>query len=225
MKIFLLEDDYALNKIIKSSLESKGFLVESVLDGYQAATSILNTKCDLYILDLNVMGFDGHDILTLIRQKDIVTPVIMISSEIGIESLKKSYDLGCNEYIKKPFEFEELMLRITYHSHTFLGQKNTENIIHLGQNLYFDSDKLSLLKGDFEIDLTQKEKLLLALLVKHINTSVDLETIHQYVWDGKMIEMVSMRTIVHKLNKKLRNGMIVNIRGIGYKLIHTSAQY
>ena len=63
MKIFLLEDDFALNKIIKLSLQNRGFFVDSFIDGYKAVDAILNSKHDLYILDLNVLGFDGHKVL------------------------------------------------------------------------------------------------------------------------------------------------------------------
>ena len=76
-----------------------------------------------------------------------------------------------------------------------------------------------MFKSNFEIELTIKEKLLLSLLVKNINSTFTNEMIHEYVWDSKEMEAVSMRTIVHKLKKKLKNGMIVNLRGIGYKLI------
>ena len=79
-------------------------------------------------------------------------------------------------------------------------------------------EKLPLIVAD-QIELTNKEKLLLTLLVKNINNTVTNEMIHEYVWDSKEMEAVSMRTIVHKLKKKLKNGMIVNLRGIGYKLI------
>ena len=110
MKIFLLEDDFALNKIIKISLQNKGFFVDSFSDGYKAVDVILNSKYDLYILDLNVLGFDGHKVLEFIRKDDLTVPIIMISAEIDIENIKKSYTLGCNDYIKKPFDFEELFL-------------------------------------------------------------------------------------------------------------------
>ena len=99
MKIFLLEDDFSLNKIIKISLQNRGFFVDSYTDGYKAVDAILNSKHDLYILDLNVLGFDGHKVLEFIRKDDLEVPIIMISAEIDIENIKKSYSLGCNDYI------------------------------------------------------------------------------------------------------------------------------
>lgn len=219
MKIFLLEDDFSLNKIIKLSLQNKGFFVESFHDGYSAVDAIINNKYDLYILDLNVLGFDGHKVLEIIRKEDLKVPIIMISAEIDIENIKKSYTLGCNDYIKKPFDFEELFLRIQYHlSHMSLGESN-DLLVNLGYDFSFNLVEQSLFKNKHEIELTTKEKLLLGLLVKNIDNTVTNEMIHEYVWDSKEMEAVSMRSIVHKLKKKLKNGMIINLRGVGYKLI------
>ena len=219
MKIFLLEDDFALNKIIKISLQNRGFFVDSFSDGYKAVDVILNSKYDLYILDLNVLGFDGHKVLEFIRKDDLEVPIIMISAEIDIENIKKSYSLGCNDYIKKPFDFEELYLRIQYHLSHIKKDENSDLIVDLGYDFSFNLIEQTLHKSKHEIELTSKEKLLLTLLVKNINNTVTNEMIHEYVWDSKEMEAVSMRTIVHKLKKKLKNGMIINLRGVGYKLI------
>lgn len=219
MKIFLLEDDFALNKIIKQSLTSRGFYVDSFTDGYNAIEFISNSKYDLYILDLNVLGFDGLKVLEFIRKEDMNVPIIMISAEIDIENIKKSYTLGCNDYIKKPFDFEELFLRIQYHLSHIKKEENSDFIVDLGYDFSFNLIEQILFKSNFEIELTIKEKLLLTLLVKHINNTVTNEMIHEYVWDSKEMETVSMRTIIHKLKKKLKNGMILNLRGVGYKLI------
>lgn len=219
MKIFLLEDDYSLNKIIKLSLENRGFFIQNCHDGYEAATKIINNKYDLYILDLNVPGFNGHEILQTIRKENQTTPIIIISAQIDIENIKKSYDFGCNDYIKKPFDFEELFLRIKYHLNHTSQNNDVEFKINLGYEYSFDLINQTLYKHNHEIELTIKEKLLLSLLVKNIDKTVTLEMIHEYVWDSKELESVSMRSVVHKLRTKLKNGMILNLRGVGYKLI------
>lgn len=219
MKIFLLEDDFSLNKIIKQSLQNRGFYVDSFTDGYKAIDLVTNSKYDLFILDLNVLGFDGLKVLEYIRKDDFNVPVIMISAEIDIENIKKSYTLGCNDYIKKPFDFEELFLRIQYHLSHIKKEENSDFIVDLGYDFSFNLMEQNLFKSNNEIELTIKERLLLTLLVKHINNTVTNEMIHEYVWDSKEMETVSMRTIVHKLKKKLKNGMILNLRGVGYKLI------
>ena len=217
MKVFLLEDDFALNKIITNSLKNRGFFVHNYHDGYKAVEMILNNSYDLFILDLNVIGFDGHQILEIIRKSDKDIPVIIISAQIDIENIQKSYNLGCNDYIKKPFDFEELFLRIQYHVQKL---KVSDNFLtNLDNSFTYDLLKQELYYKQKLIELSIKEKLLMTLFVQNLNNITSIEMIHEYVWDSKEMESVSMRSLIHKLKKKLKSGMIINVRGEGYKLI------
>lgn len=219
MKIFLLEDDYSLNRLITNALEDRGFFVTSVNDGYEAMTNILNNQYDLYILDINVPGFNGHEVLKEIRKEHKNLPVIIVSAELDIDNISKAYDNGCNDYLKKPFELEELILHIKYHIKTILKNDIDEDIIDLGFGFNFHMQNQTLYKHEHEIILTQKEKLLLTLFINNLGKTVTSSMIHEYVWDNKEMEAVSMRSMIHKLQKKLKSGMIVNIRGVGYKFI------
>lgn len=217
MKVFLLEDDFALNKIITNSLKNRGFFVHNYHDGYKAVEMILNNSYDLFVLDLNVIGFDGHQILEIIRKDDKNIPVIIISAQIDIDNIQKSYTLGCNDYIKKPFDFEELFLRIQYHVQKL---KITDNFLtNLDNSFSYDLLKQDLYYKQQAIELSIKEKLLMTLFVQNLNNIISIEMIHEYVWDSKEMEAVSMRSLIHKLKKKLKSGMIINVRGEGYKLI------
>ncbi|MAD41236.1 MAG: DNA-binding response regulator [Arcobacter sp.] len=217
MKVFLLEDDFALNKIITNSLKNRGFFVHNYHDGYKAVEMILNNSYDLFILDLNVIGFDGHQVLEIIRKNDKDIPVIIISAQIDIENIQKSYNLGCNDYIKKPFDFEELFLRIQYHVQKI--KVNDNFLTNLDNSFTYDLLKQELYYKQQAIELSIKEKLLMTLLVQNLNNITSIEMIHEYVWDSKEMEAVSMRSLIHKLKKKLKSGMIINVRGEGYKLI------
>ena len=217
MKVFLLEDDFALNKIITNSLKNRGFFVHNYHDGYKAVEMILNNSYDLFVLDLNVIGFDGHQILEIIRKDDKNIPVIIISAQIDIDNIQKSYTLGCNDYIKKPFDFEELFLRIQYHVQKL---KVTDKFLtNLDNSFSYDLLKQNLYYKQQAIELSIKEKLLMTLFVQNLNNIISIEMIHEYVWDSKEMEAVSMRSLIHKLKKKLKSGMIINVRGEGYKLI------
>lgn len=219
MKIFLLEDDFSLNRLICNALEDRGFFVTAAEDGYDAMTQILNNQYDLYILDINVPGFNGHEVLKEIRKVHEKLPIIIVSAQLDIDNIAKAYEFGCNDYLKKPFELEELMLHIKYHIKTILKSDIDEDIIDLGFGFKFSMSDQNLYKHNHEISLTTKEKLLLTLFINNLNKTVTSEMIHEYVWDNKEMEAVSMRSMIHKLQKKLKNGMIVNIRGVGYKLI------
>ena len=217
MKVFLLEDDFALNKIITNSLRNRGFFVQNCFDGYKAVEMVMNNSYDFFILDINVTGFDGHKVLEIIRTTNKETPVIIMSAQIDMENIKKSYALGCNDYIKKPFDFEELFLRIQYHIQKL--QKTDKFNISLDYSFSFDLLEQTLYYKQQVVDLSIKEKLLMSLLVQNLNKITSIEMIHEYVWDSKEMESVSMRSIIHKLKKKLKSGMIINFRGEGYKLI------
>lgn len=218
MKVFLLEDDFALNKIVTNSLKNRGFFVDTCFDGYKAVDMIMNTSYDFFILDLNVIGFDGHKVLEIIRESNKETPVIIMSAQIDMENIKKSYALGCNDYIKKPFDFEELFLRIQYH----IQKQNQSDrfLTSIGNSYSFDLLEQVLYYKEQSIDLSVKEKLLMSLFVKNLNSITSIEMIHEYVWDSKEMEAVSMRSLIHKLKKKLKSGMLINFRGEGYKLIN-----
>jgi len=217
MKVFLLEDDFALNKIITNSLKNRGFFVHNYHDGYKAVEMILNNSYDLFILDLNVIGFDGHQILEIIRKNNKDIPVIIISAQIDIGNIQKSYNLGCNDYIKKPFDFEELFLRIQYHIQKL--EKSNNFLTDLDNSFTYNLLKQELYYKQQAIELSIKEKLLMTLFVQNLNKITSIEMIHEYVWDSKEMEAVSMRSLIHKLKKKLKSGMIINVRGEGYKLI------
>jgi len=219
MKVLLLEDDYSLNKVIKQSLEKDGFFVDEYFNGSEAISRILHSIYDIYILDINVPTFDGHKILELIRKEKGDVPVIMISAASDIQSIQKAYNLGCNDYLKKPFDLEELFLRINYLIKNAQHKENDNAKVALGYGYVFCTDSQKLFKFKHEVTLTHKETLLLSLLVQYINNTVTIDMIHEYVWDGKVVEAVSMRSVIHKLQKKLKNSMIINIRGVGYKLV------
>jgi DNA-binding response OmpR family regulator len=112
MKIFLLEDDYSLNEAIKEILELENHIVDNFYDGEIAFDNILNNNYDLYILDVNVPNIDGLEVLEKIKSISLNLNVIIISANINIDLIKKAYLLGCDDYLKKPFDLEELILML-----------------------------------------------------------------------------------------------------------------
>ncbi|WP_373032361.1 response regulator transcription factor [Sulfurovum sp.] len=219
MKILLLEDDFSLNKVITSYLRSQGFFVNAYTNGDEAVKQLLQAQYDLCILDINVPHIDGHAVLDFLRKENIRTPVIMMSAMKDMETIKKSYENGCDDYLKKPFEIEELMLRIRYALKHALPQ--VMDLVPLKYGYFFDPHAMILTKNDSAIDLSSKEQLMLALFVSNQGRTVSTEMLRNYVWNGENVEAVSMRTIVHKLKTKLKSGMIINLRGVGYKLLET----
>ena len=111
MKIFLLEDDYSLNETIKEMLELNYHEIDSFYDGEVAYNNIAHNY-DLYILDINTPSIDGIELLKLIKKSNSQTKVIMISANINIDKIKEAYNHACDDYLKKPFDVEELILKV-----------------------------------------------------------------------------------------------------------------
>ncbi len=219
MKIFLLENETDLNKIICNMLEKNNFFVTTANNGYDAMTCILNSQFDLYVLDTNTQGFSYLEILNQIRIiKKCNAPILIISDIQNISDISKAYEFGCSDYIKKPFELEELLLHINYHIKTIYKNDAYKNEIELKNGFTFNLKEQALYCNSNEVTLTTKERLLLTLLINYIGKTVTFEMIHEYVWNNKEMEPVSMRSMVHKLQKKLNGNIITNIRAVGYKL-------
>ena len=136
MKIFLLEDDYSLNESIKEMLETENFIVDSFYEGDVAYENIIGDY-ELYIFDINVPNIDGLYLLEHIKNINPNSKVIMISANINIDQIKEAYLKGCDDYIKKPFDIEELLLKINKYT-----QKS--HIIILDENLYFNKNDKKL---------------------------------------------------------------------------------
>lgn len=152
MKILLLEDELMLNNAINQYLTSIGHQVESFTDG-QAVVDSINNSYDLLILDINVPTLDGFEILTILNSKKIFIPTIFISALSDIEDITKGYNLGCKEYLKKPFHLAELGIKI---NQILKSEQQTTSHIKFSKNysysktnktLYFNNEPQNLTKN------------------------------------------------------------------------------
>lgn len=208
MKIFLLEDDYSLNEAIKEIIELENHCVDNFYEGDVAFNNISNNY-DLYILDINTPNIDGLELLKAIKSTNLKTKVIMISANINIELMKKAYDLGCDDYLKKPFNLEELIFKINRYE-----QKN--KIIYLDKDITFNLSKKELIINNQIIDLTKNEKNLLTLLIENKGIKVSHEQIENFVYDGVSKSSDAIRSLVKRLRKKLTKELICNSLEEGY---------
>lgn len=196
MKILLLEDDVALNKAIKKVTELDKHTTVSYFDGQDVLDSIYDNY-DLYILDINVPNINGLELLDIIYTKDSSSKVIIISSNTDINSLQKAYNLGCIDYLKKPFHLEELRIKI--------GKLNL-----------VDDDILSMVKLNNDTKFTKKEKNLLNLLLNNQNKLVTYAMIEDSVYKDKYMSMDSLRALVRRVRMKLADNIIQNVLDEGY---------
>lgn len=216
MNILLIEDDITLNSTITDYFRFKGNNVVSVEDGDKAIDIIDKTNFDLYIIDINILYINGLEIVKYIRQKDTVTPIIMITASLELENFKIAYQNGCDEYIKKPFYLEELEIRID----KLLLKKSAENsLIQISDTITFNIEYEELIIDGKEKRLRKKEKRLLSLLLQNINKTVSNEIIENYVWENEIKESYPIRQLVNDLRKEFDNGekFIFADRGLGYR--------
>lgn len=216
MKILLLEDDSILNETITDYLKLKGNDVIDLEDGADAINVIDKSNFDLYIIDINIPHINGLEIVKYIRNKDIDTPIIMITASMELESFKFAYKNGCDDYIKKPFYLEELNIRI---GKLIRKLKDKNALIQISDTVTYDLEYEELSVNGVVKRLRKKEKRLLNLFLKNINKILTTEKIENYVWENEIKDSYNVRQLVSDLRSNFDNGekFIFADRGLGYK--------
>jgi len=205
--ILLLEDDYLLGDTLTALLKDEGFGVLLAQDGEEALSLSYDNTFDLYLFDINVPLLNGIDLLKMLRESGDKTPAFFISAYKDIQTISKAFDSACDDYIKKPFEFDELIVRIKAHIH----KKNP--IIHYG-TMDYDLLEKRIFWENKEVDLGSVEKEILDLLVRNKEQIVSKERFYDVM---EKPSDVALR--VHLTKLKQRFGLHVsNIKGIGYRL-------
>lgn len=216
MKILLLEDDILLNEIISEHLESKNYDVVSIFNGDEAQTILYEKTFDLLLFDVNVPNINGFELLDELRQREIKTPAIFITSLDMIDDVEKGFNVGCNDYIKKPFELRELDLRIENIKKLF--NISPDSIIEISKDVYLDAKNLIIKKENKNIHLAQKECDVLQYLIKNSNKHVSIDELSLNVWSYEDAPIAStIRTYIKNLRKILGDEFISNTRGVGYR--------
>ena len=214
MKVLLIEDDIQLNTTITNFLKLLSYDVTSSMDGEVAINTIDSIDFNLFIIDISLPKISGLDIVKYIRQKDTITPIIMITASMELENFQKAFKNGCNEYIKKPFFLEELEIRINN-----LIDNDEKNTIQISDAISYDIEYEELKIEDEVIKLRKKKKKLLTILLQNINHTVKTEDIQNYVWENEIRENYPLRQLISELKNKFNNGekFISSDVRIGYR--------
>jgi len=213
-KILLLEDDTILQEIIEEFLEEKGYEVDSFENGQDALDALENTKYDMLLLDVNVPEIDGFEIVEYLRDIKNTTPVIFITSLTSVKYLQKAFDIGANDYLKKPFDLDELDIRIKHH----LSSLKSKDSIEIGKFTFYPKQNL-INNGQEDIALKQKETLILLYFLENKNSIISTDELIENVWQSNSIPSnATIRTYIKNLRKILGNDAITNVKGLGYRL-------
>lgn len=215
MKILLLEDDIMLNDMISEYLTSTGHIVVKTVTGTQCLETLQQERFDLLILDINLPDIDGFTILEYMHSQKRMVPTIFISALIDIEDITRAFDIGCHDYLKKPFHLKELTLRINKILKTrIVPQKHKR----LSDQYSFDSEAMTLLFNNEPHILPKRQLQIIELLAHNRSLVVNYDMFRTYVWNDDFIDNATIRAEVNRVKKVLKEDFIINIRGSGYMI-------
>ncbi len=210
MDIFIVEDDYKLNKVLTSNLEKFGYKVSTFTDGQKAFDSI-SMHTNIYLIDINLPNINGLELIKQIKTVNKYAKIFIISGDTNIETILKAYNLGCDDYIKKPFDIREIIAKINH------ALFKSSKAIQLNDNCNYNPISEIIIYKNNEIRLTKKETLLLTILIKNIGYTVSHDEIESYVW-GEIVGNGYTRQLVSKLRKTLPCDIIKNHTANGYRI-------
>ena len=216
MKILLLEDDPILSEIIEEFLCEHGYHVTLFYDGQEALDALFVDKFDILVLDINVPSLSGFELLKALKEAGIITPTIFITSLSQINDVKKGFALGAEDYLKKPFELEELLVRIerTKKLHNIEQNKT----IKLSDTMTYEPFNNTLFSASENFQLRKKEAQLLDYFLSQQNRLLSFEEIIEEVWRFDEVPThATGRTYIKNLRSYGLEGNIENIKGVGYR--------
>ena len=216
MHILIVEDEIGIIRFLKQGLEEEGYEVTSASDGAKALELVQKQNFDLLLLDWMLPKMTGLEVCKAIREKEIRTPIIFLTAKDTVQETIEGLKAGANDYIKKPFSFDELVERIKVH---FRNRKE-EEILRLG-DIRMNTAQRTVFVKDSEVALTHREFELLGYLIKNKGKVCSRTEIIEDVWDihfeydtGVIDVFINM--IRKKLGLKKETDYIKTIRGIGY---------
>jgi len=218
MKILVVEDEESLNEVIVKHLKKQGYSVDSCLKGDDVSYYLDMSEYDAVLLDVMLPGKTGWEILREMRADGNDTPVMMLTARDSVEDKVKGLDEGADDYLTKPFSFEELLARIRMITRKRAG-KHTN--VYKFEDLTVDSGAKTVERGGEMIDLSAKEFALLELLIMNKGMVLSRETIEEHLWDyeyegaSNMVD-VYIRYLRKKIDENHARKLIQTVRGQGY---------
>ena len=215
MDILLLEDDVILNELIEEYLHELSYNVDVCFDGYEAQDKAYSKKYDLLILDANVPNMSGFEFLKLLREDKNNTPAIFITSLHTPKDMKEGFECGADDYIKKPFELEELGLRINNIKRLY--NIETSGVIKISNTIQFDIKNNNIIKNNNKIHISKKESMVLNYLINNHTKVVSIEELCANIWDyDNAPSDATIRTYIKNIRANIGEQFITNIKGVGY---------
>ena len=220
MKVLVVEDEQKVANFLQKGLKEEQFVVDVANDGLEGEAMALDNEYDLILLDVMLPGKDGVAILETLRSQQIDVPIIMLTAKDMVVDKLRGFEAGCDDYIPKPFSFEELLARVraVLRRHSSAGS----NVLNFA-DLTLDLISHKVIRGGKEIELTAKEYSLMEYLMRNPERVLTRTMITQHVWDYNFDSFTNVIDVyVNYLRNKVDRGfsqkLIHTVRGVGYIL-------
>lgn len=220
MRLLIAEDEKDLNRVLVNQLTAAGYTADACFDGEEALDFLRLAEYDAVILDIMMPKLDGLQVLKSMREKRDKTPVLLLTARDGVEDRVKGLDCGADDYLVKPFAFDELAARIRVLMRRSSGQ--TDNCFTLS-DLVVDCDRRSVRRGDTKISLSSREFSILEYMIRNQSIVLSREKIEQHIWNfdyagGSNVVDVYIRYLRRKIDDPFTPKLIHTVRGAGYVL-------
>jgi DNA-binding response OmpR family regulator len=214
-RILIVEDEARITSFLEKGLRANGFVTTAVADGNKAAGIAQPADFDLVILDLGLPGRDGLEVLSAIRQRSETLPVIILTARDGVEPALEGFDRGADDYVHKPFRFEELLARIRARLRTTMPEAT---VLKVGE-LILDLRTRRAMVADRMVELSAREFALVEAFLRHPDQVLTREQLLDRVWGYNFDPGSNVVDVyVRYLRKKLGEDLIETVRGAGYRL-------
>jgi len=218
VKLLVVEDDRTVGQYVKRGLEEAQYLADWVADGAEALDLIGVTSYDLVILDLRLPGLTGLEVLRTLRDRGHAMPILVLTAQDSVEFKVDALRAGADDYVTKPFAFEELLARIEALSRR--PRQLSSRILSVA-DLEIDLDAREVRRGDQQIELTPKEYTVLEYLMRHAGRVMSRTLITEYAWDYHFDPGTNIvDVVINRLRKKVDAGfprkLVHTVRGVGY---------
>lgn len=218
MKLLVVEDDRTVGQYVKRGLEEAQYLADWVTDGAEALALISSTSYDLLVLDLRLPGMTGFELLRTLRDRGHTMPILVLTAQDSVDFKVDALRAGADDYVTKPFAFEELLARIEALSRR---PRQLSSRVLTVADLVLDLDARTVRRGDREIELTPKEYTVLEYLMRHSGRVMSRTLITEYAWDYHFDPGTNIvDVVINRLRKKIDAGfeqrLVHTVRGVGY---------
>lgn len=219
--LLLVEDELMLAEILTDTLTDKGFNVRTVYDGLSALEAWRKERADVIVTDVMMPKMDGYSLVKALRREGCTAPILFLTARSATEDVVNGFEVGGNDFLRKPFAIDELIVRVN----SLLGRTQSivpnENVFNIGRFEFYPAEsKISSAKGN--VSLSAREAQVLLRLCRNMNQTVETESLLRELWgDDSFYNLRSLNVFVSRLRRHLEEDEsveIVNIRGVGYKL-------